>query len=329
MARNVMKSRLGELAKGTDPLVLCNKMKIAPTLEAFSERYLTEVSDAHKKESTARVDRRKLKLHILPALGTLKVAEIDRTDVARFRAGMKATPVEANRSLTLLSHMLDYAVEKGERPDTPNPCGRVKQYQQYQREQSLSSEELGRLGAAILEAETVGIIWHPDPSKKVKNAPKEENRRVTIDSYSAAAFRLLLFTGARVGEILHLKWESMDMERGILFLPDRRTVKKFIVLNAPALAVLNGLPRGGPYVIGGQLGRSRAALKRPWALVRRRAALGGLRLHDLRYTVRRASEAINGRMAVALEEARPPHPEGCPDRVAVSILPQTSVRTTR
>jgi integrase len=315
------------LAKGTDPLV-CDKIKIAPTLEAFSERYLTEVSDAHKKESTARVDRRKLKLHILPALGTLKVAEIDRTDVARFRAGMKATPVEANRSLTLLSHMLDYAIEKGERPE-PNPCRTVKQYQQYQREQSLTSEELGRLGAAILEAETVGIIWHPDPSKEVKYAPKEENRRVTIDSCSAAAFRLLLFTGARVGEILHLKWESVDLERGILFLPDRKTVKKFIVLNASALAVLNGLPRGGPYVIGGQLGRSRAALKSPWALVRRRAALGVLGLHDLRYTVRRASEATNGRKAAALEEERPPHPDGRPGRVVVSILPQPSVRTAR
>jgi integrase len=132
-----------------------------------------------------------------------------------------------------------------------------------------------------------------------------------------------------VGEILHLKWESVDLERGILFLPDRKTVKKFIVLNASALAVLNGLPRGGPYVIGGQLGTSRAALKSSWAVVRRRAALGGLRLQDLRYTVRRASETINGRMATALEEGRPCHPEGRPGRVAVSILPQTSVQTTR
>jgi integrase len=294
MARNVAKGHLGKLAKGSDRLVLCDKMKIAPTLEAFSERYLTEVSDALKEESTARIDRRQLKLHILPALGTLEVAEIDRTDVARFRAGMKATPVEANRSLTLLSHILDYAIEKGERLDRPNPCRMVKQYQQYQREQSLTSEELGRLGAAILEAETVGIIWRPD--QKEEYAPNEENRRITIDSCSAAALRLLMLTGAQVGEILHLKWESVDLERGILFLPDRKTAKRFIVLNAPALAVLNGLPRGGPYVIGEQLGRSRAALKIPWALVRERATLGGLRLHDLRYTVRRASEAINGRV---------------------------------
>jgi hypothetical protein len=92
MADEAVKSTQGELAKGADPVVLRDKMKIAPTLEVFSERYLTEVSDAQKKESTVRVNRRQLKLHILPALGTLKVAEIDRTDVARFRAGMIPLP---------------------------------------------------------------------------------------------------------------------------------------------------------------------------------------------------------------------------------------------
>jgi hypothetical protein len=44
---------LGEIAKGTDPAVLRHKMKAAPTLEAFSSRYLTEVSDIHKKASSA------------------------------------------------------------------------------------------------------------------------------------------------------------------------------------------------------------------------------------------------------------------------------------
>jgi hypothetical protein len=72
MARNVVKSRLGELAKGTDPLVLRDTMKIASTLEAFSERYLTEVSDAHKKESTTRIDRRELKLHFCRRLAHLR-----------------------------------------------------------------------------------------------------------------------------------------------------------------------------------------------------------------------------------------------------------------
>jgi hypothetical protein len=34
-------------------------------------------------------------------------------------------------------------------------------------------------------------------------------------------------------EILYLKWEYVDIERGLLFLPDSKTGKKSIVLNAP------------------------------------------------------------------------------------------------
>jgi integrase len=115
--------------------------------------------------------------------------------------------------------------------------------------------------------------------------PKEENRRVKIDAYAAAALRLLLFTGARLREILHLKWEQVDFERGLLFLADSKTGKKAIVLNAPALAVLNGLERVGQYVIAGEsLEKPRADLKRPWTLIRLRAGLEGLRIHDLRHT---------------------------------------------
>jgi integrase len=342
MARNEAQRLLGELAKGTDPAVLRDKMKTAPTLEAFATRYLADVSDTHKKASTAGEDRRMLKLHILPCLGGRKVAEIDRTDAERLHAKLKATPVAANRTLALLSHMLNYAAEKGERGDGPNPCRRVKKYPEQSRERFLSEEELGRLGAAITEAETVGVPWDPDPAKKVKHAPKEENRRTTIDGYSAAALRLLLFTGARLREILHLKWEHVDFERGVLRLPDSKTGKKAIVLNAPALAVLNGLERVGAYVIAGQSAgidgeKPRADLKRPWSLVRQRAGLEGLRIHDLRHTyasfgagggmglpiigkllghtqsattqryahldndpLRRASEAIAGRIAAAM-----------------------------
>ena len=60
-----------------------------------------------------------------------------------------------------------------------------------------------------------------------------------------AALRLLIFTGARLREILHLKWEQIDFERGLLLLPTSKTGKKTIVLNAPALAILNSAAQGG------------------------------------------------------------------------------------
>lgn len=150
------------------------------------------------------------------------------------------------------------------------------------RERFLSIEELERLGAAIREAETVGVPWTIDPSKKTKHVPKAR-RETVIGEHAAAALRLLIFTGARLREILHLKWEHVDLERGLLLLPDSKTGKKTIVLNAPS-----GLSKVGAYVIAGDSAgtneeKPRADLKRPWTLVSRHADLKGMRLHDLRH----------------------------------------------
>jgi integrase len=95
----------------------------------------------------------------------------------------------------------------------------------------------------------------------------------------------LIFTGARLREILHLKWDQIDFERGLLLLPTSKTGKKTILLNAPALAILNNLPRAGEYVIAGtSLDKPRADIKKPWKAVSKRAGLTGVRIHDLRHT---------------------------------------------
>ena len=100
---------------------------------------------------------------------------------------------------------------------------------------------------------------------KAKHLPKAKNRFTKISPFAAAAIRLLLFTGCRLREILHLKWEQVDLERGLLFLADTKTGRKTVILNAPALAVLAGLDRLDPYVVpGDDPDKSRTDLKRPW-----------------------------------------------------------------
>lgn len=71
----------------------------------------------------------------------------------------------------------------------------------------------------------------------------------------------------------------------MLFLPTSKTGKKTIVLNAPALAILNALPRSSEYVIAGtSVDSPRSDLKKPWKAVAARAGLTGVRIHDLRHT---------------------------------------------
>lgn len=117
----------------------------------------------------------------------------------------------------------------------------------------------------------------------------EDKRRIRFSPHAVGAIRLLLFTGCRLREILGLEWQHVDLDRGLLFLPDSKTGRKTIVLNAPAMAVLASLPHIGRYVIAGAAAGSkdekpRADLRRPWETICRRAGIRGVRIHDLRHT---------------------------------------------
>jgi len=94
-----------------------------------------------------------------------------------------------------------------------------------------------------------------------------------------------LFTGARLREILNLRWEHVHLERGLLFLPDSKTGKKTITLNASAMMVLTSLERVGDCVIpGANSNVQRADLKKPWRAVTESAGLERLCIHDLRHS---------------------------------------------
>jgi integrase len=108
-----------------------------------------------------------------------------------------------------------------------------------------------------------------------------------VDPFAVAAIRLLIFTGARVSEILNARWDQVDFDRGILFLSDSKTGAKPIYLSTAAVAVLSDLPRfhGTPYIIAGaKTGEARTDLKQPWTVLTRAANLEGVRLHDLRHS---------------------------------------------
>jgi integrase len=164
----------------------------------------------------------------------------------------------------------------------------IERYPENARERFLTSEEFAQLGDALRLAQTTGLEWTIDESKpKANRAPKAANRLRTVDPFAIAAIRLLIFTGARLREVLHAKWEYVDFERGLMFLPDSKTGRKAIVLSAAALEVFSSLPRieGNPHIIAGsKSGEPRADLKKPWVAISKAAGLEGVRLHDLRHS---------------------------------------------
>jgi integrase len=178
---------------------------------------------------------------------------------------MADAPYAANRTIALLSKFFNWCEAQGIRPDHSNPCRHVEKYGEDKRERFLSAEELARLGQVL----------------------DEEEKRAGSLPWIVGAIRLLIFTGARLNEILTLRWDHVDFERSMLLLADSKTGKKAIYLNPPSVEVLRNLPRlaGNPYVIcGGRAGRHLINLEKPWRSIRAKAQLDNVRLHDLRHS---------------------------------------------
>lgn len=263
-ARRKAKKMLADVQDGADPATERKDDREAPTVAELAEKYLREHAAPHKKPRSVEEDQRLLRLHVLPALGRKKVAGITRADITGLHHAMRDTPGAANRTLALVSKMLNLAEKWGLRPDGSNPCRHVDRYPERKMERFLSVDELGRLGAVLAEAE----------------------RTATELPSVIAAVRLLMFTGARLGEILNLEWSHVDFERSCLRLPESKTGAKVIHLNAPALEVLNGIERdGSPWVIAGRdPDKPLVNLRKPWHRIRAKAGLEGVRLHDLRHS---------------------------------------------
>jgi len=124
----------------------------------------------------------------------------------------------------------------------------------------------------------------------------EAERTNTETPAVVAAVRLLVFTGCRLSEILTLRWEQVDFDRGVLRLPETKTGAKTVYLNAPAREVLAALDRdaGNPYAIRGEReGAHLVNLEKPWRRIRARAGLADVRLHDLRHSFASVGVALN------------------------------------
>ncbi|MET3352638.1 UNVERIFIED_ORG: integrase [Xanthobacter viscosus] len=276
-ARTLAKRVIADAVRGHDTGEERKKAREAPTLSEVADQFLAQHVLAKRKTTTAISYAGVIKRDIKPALGSRKADSISRADVARLHTNMADRPIQANRMLAIMGKLFAWAGGRGLVAEGLNPARGIEKYRENGRERFLTTEELTRLGAALIEAETVGIPYEVDEtSPKAKHAPKPENRRVVLGPHAVAAIRLLLFTGARLREILHLQWSQVDFERGIAFLPDTKTGQKRLMLSTAALRVLADLPRVGKFVIvgasaGAERERPRADLQRPWALVARRA----------------------------------------------------------
>jgi integrase len=262
--------------------------KAAPTVSQLAERFL-QLEGPTWKPRTRGLFAFYFRKFVLPEIGSKRARDVTHADIVRLhrKIGEQAPPT-ANRIVSLLRMMFNWASRAKDVPAGHNPARDVRRFKEQGKQRFLSTDELARLGEALREAETIGIEWEVDETgPKAKHAAKKESRREVLSPFAVGAIRLLLFTGCRRSEILTLRWEHVDFERGMFLLADAKAGSRYVLLSAPALAVLDGLARirVGSYVIAGDdPDHPRADLNRPWRAIVKRGGLAGTRLHDLRHS---------------------------------------------
>lgn len=300
MARSEALKLLGQIVQGEDPTA--NRGDSSTTIRELCSRYLEDHAIPHKKASTVRLDRRAIENHVVPLIGSKIVTELRTNEVEKFKqfvnsgktapkdpkkkqqdqgGGRVVTggPHVANHCLKLLSKMMTLAELWELRPKGSNPVKGVKHYKAIPKERFLTTTELQNLGAVLdrSEAEETESIW------------------------VVATIRLLILTGARVSEILTLKWDYVQIAQRQLRLPDSKTGPKSISLPKEAVELLKSLPRfeDNPYVIKGRRpGAHLVDIFIPWSRIRAAAGLSDVRIHDLRHSF--ASLAIQNGVSLSV-----------------------------
>jgi len=260
-ARELAKQKMAAVSKGDDPLDEREERRHALTFGDWADTYLVKVKTRKKHP---REDVRYLQM-AKKHWGKRTLRSICVDDIEKLFSAIAAdgTKIAANRWLASVRACLQAAwrLEKIE----GNAAMKVKAHAENPpRSRVLNDDEFKRLLDAIHSL--------------------EETDRFDRGVY--AAFLILIETGARMSEVLHAKWEDMDLEQALWRIPRPKSGRPQVQPLSPnSVALLAQLPRRSIYVIPGRKqDRPRSDLQKPWAFIKEKAKLKGVTIHDLRRT---------------------------------------------
>src|SRR5262249_6593006 len=166
-----------------------------------------------------------LNKHVRPALGTMKVNDVEAWHIDKLHAHVTRVsgPYRANRCIAVLSKMFSLAIRWKIRAESAgNPCKGVEKNQEYPRERYLSADERIRLREAL---------------------DAHDNQ------HAANVIRLLAYTGARASEPGQTAWSDVDLTRGVWTKIATNTKQKKIhrlPLSTAALELLRTMQAAAP-----------------------------------------------------------------------------------
>ena len=275
-AKDIATGLLSDVLRGGDPVSEAQVIREAPVMRDLCQQYLAVHAIPKKRPKSVANDRSMLDRLILPKFATQKIRDVRHKDVQTFHNSLRATPYQANRTLSLLSKMFELSVKWGMRFD--NPAKGIEKFHEEKRYRWLSTDELTRLS----------VVLDNHPNRKAANA-----------------IRLQLLTGARIGEVLNATWKDFDFDRGVWTKPSHHTKQKrteHLPLSKAAVRLLSGIKSASGEASLVFPGRSPnkpiVDLKKFWRSVLSDANIQDYRIHDNRHT--HASQLVSSGMSLAI-----------------------------
>ena len=213
---------------------------------------------------------------VYPGLAKKRIDQVTEDDISHLHAMGSATQTEANRRREIIRKMFNVAQGWYPNAVTKNPAvgQSITPYGESERERFLTKSEIARLIQALYKLET-----------------KDRRRHGT----SVNAIRIILFTGARPGEVFNMMWDQLDLDEGVWSKPASATKQKRrhrVPLAQDANTLLKHIVSQGTdsdYVFPSRNSPARpiGEVRKTWAKVIESAEIEneiGTRLYDLRHT---------------------------------------------
>lgn len=187
-------------ANGIDPAAAQEARREAGTFEDLVTEYLTAAKAAGKR--SWKGDERTINAELLPRYRAnwryVKVRDLTRTMIrSMFKAITdRGAPVMANRTLALVSTMLNYALVELEWIEA-NPAARLRKNKETPRPRVLSDQEIRELWAATNET---------------ARANAQGQRLARLNATLNDAFKMRFYTAQRGCEVFLMRWEDVDLE---------------------------------------------------------------------------------------------------------------------
>jgi len=190
-----------------------------------------------------------LSYHLLPffhrhRLAQITVAEVDRYRAHKLREG-RLSPTSINKTLTRLGQILDVAEERDLIPRNPMRVNRQRR----------------KLRAPAPQRSYLDAAEHIDALLQAAAALDRE-ARAGQSTHPYAIVATLIFAGLRIGELLDLRWDDVDLALGRLRVGHSKTAAgvreiDLVPVLREELSVLKAQrhPDGGDLVFGTSRGR--------------------------------------------------------------------------